>query len=194
MKVVSLFFAMAVALALIVPVFASDSQGANSAQAMVHVRVFVNPNVAVSAVNQTVDAGAVQTGNFTASIDFQVHANLQEVSFQVSASPLFKANDPTQTIIAPIPLNLTAGAVIQPLNGNATGGHSNTAAFTGTGPVVLGFPTWTTEVVQYSSAQASRFSQNVNVKVTWNQGDPELATGEYGGVVQLTALVLPIVP
>jgi hypothetical protein len=177
---------MAATLAAVVPAFA-DLNGSAS----VHVRVLVNPNVAISAVAPTVDAGTVQTGNFTASIDFTVDANKQEVSFQVDASPLFKGNDPTETIVTPIPLNLSAGALIQPINGNATGGHSNTAAFTGPGPTIQGFPTSATEVVQYSSSQNNHFSQNVNVKVTWNQGDPELPTGEYSGVVQITALLLP---
>jgi hypothetical protein len=177
---------MAVALAAVVPAFA-DLSG----QATAHVRVLVNPNVAISAVNPTIDAGTVQTGNFTASIDFKVDANKQEVSFQVDASPLFKGNDPTSTIVAPIPVNLTAGVSIQPANGNATGGHSNSAAFTGKGAAVQGFPTSATEVVQYSSSQNNHFSQNVNVKVTWAQGDPELPTGEYSGVVQITALLLP---
>jgi hypothetical protein len=179
--------AAAALLAAVVPAFA-DLSG----QATAHVRVLVNPNVGIAAVNPTIDAGSVQTGDFTASIDFRVDANKQEVSFQVDASPLFKGNDPTQTIVNPIPLNLTAGVLIQPINGNATGGHSNMAKYTGTtGPIIQGFPTTPTEVVQFSSSQNNHFSQNVNVKVTWTQGDPELPTGEYSGVVQVTALLLP---
>jgi hypothetical protein len=178
---------MAAVLAAVVPAFA-DLSG----QATAHVRVLVNPNVGITAVNTTIDAGTIQTGNFTASIDFKVDANLQEVSFQVDASPLYKGDDPTSTIVLPIPLNLSAGALIQPANGNATGGHSNVAAFSGgTGPIIQGFPTSATEVVQFSSSQNNHFSQNVNVKVVWNQGDPELPTGEYSGIVQVTALLLP---
>ena len=177
----------ALLMAAVGPAFA-DLSGA----AISHVRVLVNPNVAIVPVLSTVDAGTVQTGNFTASIDYQVDANLQEVSFQVDASPLYKGDDPTSSIVHPIPLNLSAGVLIQPANGNATGGHANVAAFSGgTGPIVQGFPTAATEVVQYSSSQNNHFSQNVNIKVVWNQNDNELPTGEYSGVVQLTALLLP---
>jgi len=171
---------------------AGMSFGDTSGSATAAVRVLVNPNVGISAVNPTVDAGTVQTGDFTAGIDFQVDANQQEVSFYVAASALYKGDDPTSTQVNPIPLNLSAGVLVQPANGNATGGHSNTLVFLSSpGPVVNGFPTSQTETAQYSSSQNNHFSQNVHVTVTWTQGDPELPTGEYSGVVQLTALILP---
>ena len=158
--------------------------------AVANVRVLVSPNVSIAPVSPNIDAGSVQTGPFTASIDFTVDANKQEVSFFAEASDLFKGDDPTNTTVAPLPVNLSTGVLVTPANGNATHGHGNTMAFIGsTGGVVNGFPTHMTETVQFSSSQNNHFSQNVNVKVAYTQPDPEQPTGEYSGVVRLTAIV-----
>lgn len=181
------FFVAAAAMA----VWTTSSFADLTGSATAHVRVNVSPNVAIQAVNLTIDAGSVQTGDFTATIDYRVDANKQEVSLWSAVSPLFKGNDPTNLDVVPIPINLSAGVNMQPANGNATGGHSNTAVYLGAGPTVDGFPTMLTETVEYSSSQNNHFSQNVRVIVTWTQDDDERPTGEYSGVVQLTALLLP---
>jgi len=192
----SRIFKMMLAVAVLTGLVAVNQSYADLTNtATTHVRVVVSPNVSLSAVLPTIDAGTIQTGPFSAIIGFRVDANLQEVSFFVAASALYKGNDPTNSTVSPIPVDLGAGALIQPANGNATGGHSNTAAFIGSpGPVVQGFPTSVTETVQYSSSQNNHFSQNVNVTVGWIQNDPERPTGEYSGVVQLTAVVIPLTP
>jgi hypothetical protein len=53
-----------------------------------------------------------------------------------------------------------------------------------------------TSAVEYQSSQAGVFSQEIDVTVTWNTtANPilgsELPTGEYSGVVQLIATILP---
>jgi hypothetical protein len=162
-----------------------------SGSASCHVRVIVDPNVTMGAVASTVDAGSVQTGDFTATCVFRVDANKQIVSFYAEASPLYKGNDPTNSDVAPIPLNLSAGILLQPDNGNAMGGLSNVLSYgTATG-VCDGFPTVLTETKAYESSQNNHFSQNVTLVVSWNQDDPEKPMGEYSGCVRLTALLLP---
>jgi hypothetical protein len=171
--------------------FAIYEQPSSENSASCHVRVMVAPNVTMSSVASTVDAGSVQTGNFTATCVFRVDANMQIVSFFAEASPLYKGNDPTNTDVAPIPLNLSAGILLQPANGNAMGGLDNNLAYGSATGVCDGFPTVVTETKAYESSQNNHFSQNVNVVVTWNQDDPEKPMGEYSGCVRLTALVLP---
>jgi len=181
---------MIVAIAIIAVVaFAAPVFADLGASATVNVSVNVDPNVSVVPINVNVDAGTVQTGTFTAFCQFRVDANSEEVNFQVNASNLYKADDPTTTIY--IPLNLSAGPIVQPVNGNATKFHGNTLAYTGAGPTVCGFSTMTTEVVQFASSQAGVFSQEVDVTVSWLQANPEMPTGEYTGVVQLVTTLLP---
>jgi len=181
---------MIIAIALIavagfaMPVFADTA-----ASATVNVKVDVNPNVSLSPINVNVDAGTVQTGTFTAFCQFMVDANSEQVSFQVNASNLYKGDDPTTTTY--IPLDLSVGPVVQPVNGNATNFHGNTLAYTGAGPTVNGFATETTEVVKYESSQSGTFSQEVDVTVTWIQSNSQMPQGEYSGVVQLLATLLP---
>jgi hypothetical protein len=176
---------------------AATSSADLSNGAVVIVRMTVAANVAIHPVNVNVNIGSFQIGDLTASIDYQVDANKQEVSFFVEASSLYKGDDPTNLTVAPLAVNLSKGVLVSPANGNATGGHGNTLAFSGgTGALVPGdagqlFPTSKTETVQFTSSQNNHFSQNVNIKVTWTITDPEQPTGEYSGVVKLTALVAP---
>jgi hypothetical protein len=182
---------MIVAMAIIaVAMFATPILADTGASATVNVKMNVNPNVGVSAINANVDAGTVQTGDRSALCAFRVDANSQEVYFQVNASNLYKADDVNSLNI--IPLDLGKGATVQPVNGNALNFHGNLLSFTGTpGPVVSGFPTFSTEVVQFQSSQTGVFSQEVDVTVTWLQANPEQVAGEYSGVVQLVATLFP---
>ena len=184
---------LCMAAVLCVALVAQSVRGDTSGSAVAMVRVTVNPNVSITPVNATVNAGTVQMGDFSASIDFTVNANEQDVSFSAAASPLYKGGDPTNSQVNPIPLKLSAGVVITPANGNAMGGHGNTLAFvtSSSQATVQNFPVQTTEIAAFSSSQNNHFSQNVNAVVTWTQVDPEQPTGEYDGVVQLTALLLP---
>jgi len=176
--------AMLAVVALATPIFA-DTNGS----ATVNVAVTVNPNVSVKPMFANVNAGTVQTGSFSAFCQFMIDANSEQVAFQVDASALYKGDDPTTTII--IPVNLSCPVLVQPLNGNALLPHSNCLAFTGTGPTVGNFATSQTEVVTYESSQAGTFSQEVDVTVMYLQSNPQLPQGQYTGVVQLIATLLP---
>jgi len=169
---------------------ASASYAELSGSAVAHVRVVVSPNITITIPSPNVDAGSVQMGDFTATIQYRVDANKQEVSFYAEVSKLYKADDPQGTSVVPIPINLSEGVELKPANGNATGGHSNVMAFTTVGSTVEGYPTEQTEAVEYSSSQNNHFSQLVTVKVTYIQDDPERPTGEYSGVVKLTAFIV----
>jgi len=151
----------------------------------------VMPNVAVAANTPIVDAGTVQTGDFTAMIEFQVDANKQEVQLSVCASELWKGDDPTGLEVLPIPLNLSAGVVIAPTNANPVGGGSNVANYVGPGDPIDGFECQATEAILFESSQNNRFSQPVYVTVTWTQDDNEKPMGQYSGKVRLCAVLLP---
>jgi hypothetical protein len=182
---------MIVAIAIICAVaFVAPIIADTGASATVNVKMTVNPNVSMSAIFANVDAGTVQTGDKSAVCAFRVDANSQEVFFQVNASNLYKADDANSSNV--ILLDVSKGAIVQPVMGNATNFHGNTLNFFGTsGPVVAGFPTASTEQAQFQSSQTGVFSQEVDVTVTWNQTNPEQVAGEYSGVVQLVASLLP---
>lgn len=183
-----------VALALTMVVgYAAASRADTASSASCHVRVLVDPNVAIEPLNSDVDAGSIQYGDFSATCGFRVDANKQEVTFYAEASPLFKADDPTGTEVPPIPLNLSEGILLTPQNGNATGGEDNVLDYVGIvgDGSCEGYPTILTEEKEFSSSQSGHFSQNVTLVVVWNQNDHEKPTGEYSGVVKLTALLMP---
>jgi len=163
-----------------------------TSNAVAHIYATVDPNVAVAAPSAAVDAGAYQTGTVTGTITFRVDANTQAVSLQVCASDLWKGDDPTGTDVDPIALDATAGATILPTNANPIGGASNNGPFTTAGTPVEGFPTQCADPISFESSQNNHFSQDVTVTVQWDQTDPEKPQGEYSGVVQLIAVVLPV--
>jgi len=166
-------------------------RGDTDAGASAHVVVTVDPNVGVSAIAPIIDAGTIQTGDFTATIEFRVDANLQFVTFYAVASPLFKADDPMGIEVSPIPLNLTEGVIIDADNGNPVMAGSNIAAFlSGSTEDIDGYPGVPTEQIKFESSQNNHFSQNIRLTVTWNQDDPEKPTGEYSGKVKLWCLLL----
>jgi len=176
--------AMIAVVGLATPIFADTG-----ASAVVNVQVNVDPNVSLVPINVNVNAGTVQTGTFTAFCQFRVDANSEQVSFQVNASNLYKGDDPTTTIF--IPLDLSVAPIVQPVNGNPLNFASSSLSYTGAGPTVSGFATETTITQAYESSQAGVFSQEVDVTVTWIQNNPEMPTGEYSGVVELIATLLP---
>ncbi len=155
-------------------------------EAVSHVYVEVVANVAVGVVDATVELGTIQTGDFDGTITFRVDANVETIDLQVAVTDLYKGD--SLTAEATIPVSQDAGVLVQPENGNETKGGDNVLAFEGT-TTVNGFPAATTEVGNFESGQTGHFSQDVDVTVTWNQPDPELATGEYSGYVMLTAMI-----
>jgi len=165
------------------------SYGDTQGMAVCTVYVNVDPNVAVAARTATVDAGTVQTGDFSAVCEFRVDANKQQVSLYVCASELYKGDDPSNTEVAPIPLNLSAGVLIDPTNANPLAGGSKVASYVGSGDPVDGFPTQCTEVIPFESSQNNHFSQSVFVTVVWTQDGPEKPLGAYSGKVKLVAML-----
>ena len=167
-----------------------DTEGSASA----HVYVVVDPNVAVSAETPIVDAGTVQTGEFSATICFRVDANLQMVYLYAAASGLYKGDDPTGSEVPPIPLNLSAGIEIAPTNANPVEGGSNIANYQSDQVDIDGFSAVTTDMICFESSQNNHFSQSVYITVWWIQDDPEKPTGEYSGKVKLWAVLMPDQP
>ena len=162
-----------------------------SSSSTAHVIVSVNPNVAVSTVADPAIQN-IQTGAIEVVITYLVEANLQECSLFVEASDLFKGDDPTNGEVAPIPLDTTVPAVIDPVNANPLNGGSMDATWQGGGSPIGQYQTQLSETIEFESSQNNHFSQEVDVTVTWNQDDPEKPTGQYSGMVRLTALVAPI--
>ena len=183
-------FAILLMIALFVVSVGLTIRGDTEGDATATVFVVVDPNVAVTAGTPIVDAGTVQMGQFCATIRFRVDANLQQVSLSVEASDLWKGDDPLGTEVLPIPLDLSAGAVIAPTNAMPLAGGSTTASYTGD-TQIGNFPAKSTELIAFESSQNNHFSQDVFVTVCWNQDDPEKPTGEYSGKVKLNCILLP---
>lgn len=160
-----------------------------SADATAGVFVDVNANVGLVPTTANVDAGAIQTGNFSATVTFRVDANTEQVKFNAAASDLFKGDDPTAPTVPPIPLNSAAGVVFSIDNGMPVQGGTGLMPYVGAG-VIGSYPSLTTGDIVFESSQPGHMSQNVYLKVAWVQADPEKPMGEYSGKVKLTALVV----
>ncbi|MBT8132675.1 MAG: hypothetical protein KJO35_10430, partial [Gammaproteobacteria bacterium] len=117
------------ALALGLFVCAGAANADLESMATAHVFVDVVSNIAVRANQPQVDMGDIQTGVFSTSIEFRVDANHEDIDLACFASDLYKGDDPTNDDVAPIPLFLPAGCLIDPINANPTGGGSSVAAF-----------------------------------------------------------------
>jgi len=181
--------AMLAVVAFATPMFAQTT----AASACVNVSVTVDPAISLLPNNCNVNVGTVTTGCFTADASFTVDANSEQVAFQVNASALYKGDDPTSSIY--IPVNLYAPAYVQPSNANAIlplHPAGNYLCWTGIGPILNGFATMTSEQVLYESSQNNTFSQDVEVYVSYNQGNSQLPQGNYSGVIQLIATILPV--
>jgi hypothetical protein len=185
MKKIALVFAAAAMVAGFSTVSFADTSGSATATVLAK----VNPNIGIKVNTATVDAGSVQTGDFSADIQFQVDANAQFINAFASASGLYKGADPSNTDVAPIPLNTAKGVAIVPTNGNQINNGPNNAAFTVAGDPIGAFPTTKTETITLESSQNGHFSQPINVRVFWNQNDPEKPQGQYTGKVGLYVLL-----
>lgn len=162
------------------------------ADAIAHVYVDVVANVAMQPLTANVDAGDIQSGEFSAICEFRVDVNLQSVNLSVRATDLWKGDDPLGVEVLPIPLYQPPGAMIAPTNANPTGSGTNIGVFD---PAVFfdinGFVALGTNQIEFESSQNNHFSQSVFVTCTWNQDDPEKPVGEYSGFVQLLCLLVP---
>ena len=168
---------------------ASTVTGDTSGDGIARVQVDVNPNVTVGVNTPNVVIPPVQTGQFSATIDFRVDANVQEVCLQVEATYLYKGDDPTNDEVAPIPLDESVPVIVDPSNANPLDGASNEMPLGPTPGSLDGFESRSTGILCFESSQNNHFSQDVLVTVTWDQIDPEQPTGQYSGFVRLIVLL-----
>ena len=168
---------------------ASTVSGDTSGDAIAKVIVTVNPNVTVGVNTAIVDAGTIQTGEFSATIDFRVDANQQQICMQVEATPLYKGDDPLENTVDAIPLAIDVPVIIAPTDASPMGGAENELLLANSGSGIGDFPSFLTDPLCFESSQNNHFSQDVFVTVTWDQVDPEQPTGEYSGRVRLIVLL-----
>lgn len=163
---------------------------ANSVAA--HVYVNVDPNVSVGVLTSNLQLPTVQVGTTTANVGFHVDANQENVWLGVTTTDLYKGDDPTNTSVNPLGVDLPMGATITPVNASPTQGASNVAVYNTSPTTYNGFNAYQTNYINFESSQNGDFSQDVQVTVGWDQNDPEQPQGEYSGYVVLyTALQAP---
>jgi hypothetical protein len=155
------------------------------------VTVTVDPNIGVQPLAMAVDAGTIQTGNFSALLTFRIDANSEQVGMMIEASGLYKGADPTSTMVTPIPVNSSVPVMVMPTYGNAMNNMPNELPWTETvGDPIQGFPTIQTQTVDFESAENGTYSQNVSYQISYNQDDPEKPIGQYTGKVRLTVMLI----
>ena len=155
-------------------------------QAIAHVYLEINPNIAVQAIDSNVNLGTLQTGDVSLPIRFRIDANTEAVKISGWVTDLYKGDDPFNKDVAPIVVNLSNGFPIKPTNAHEIAGGNGIASYTGQTDY-LGFNTHTTEELTFESSQNGHFSQDVLVSPSWKNTDPEKPQGEYSGWVILYA-------
>ena len=160
-----------------------------TSSATANVAVHVVENVAVGVVTSVVDFGNIQTGAFGGPIIFRIDANVQELNLTVAVSNLYKDDAPTSPYF--IPIDAAAGVGVAPVIGSELPtGEDNRLAYDAA-PIFVGpYAGLATVLGRFGSGQNNDFSQEVVVTPSWIQPDNELPTGEYSGLVTLTAVIL----
>ena len=164
-----------------------------SSSATAHVYMNIDPNISVQAIDANVNAGTLQTGDRSVPITFRIDANTEAVSMSTLVTKLYKGDDPRNTDVSPIPVNLSDGVVMEPTNANPINGGSNVAQYTGTGSVTNDKGTFDghlTQQITFESSQNGHFSQNVEITPTWTNEDNEKPQGQYSGYVVLYSAVV----
>lgn len=175
-------------LALVVIGAASYSYADPAASAVAHVTLTINPNIALQVIESHVNMGTTQTGDVQFPIRFRIDANTQSVGISGLVTKLYKGDAPNISEVEPIPVNLTAGLLIDPEFANEVAGGDGIASYVGTADY-LGFAGEVTEALTFESGQNNHFSQDVTVAPTWNNADEEKPQGEYSGYVVLYATI-----
>jgi hypothetical protein len=178
----------AIVLGLIIGLFIAGSAYADpNDMAMLEVQAEIVPNIALGDRGDTT-LSALQTGDVDGIAKFRIDANTQWVSLIVEASNLYKGTDPNSPyyidiLSGPSYIQVVGGAQpVPPVDIELTAAAANLPA----GFVGLGSPSTMVE-----SGQSGHFSQDVDIFITWNNDDPELPTGLYGGYVKLLGAVVP---
>jgi hypothetical protein len=184
---------LVVALALVVVGGLSATVRADltgSATAAVHAKV--SANIAVTPQIPIVDAGSIQTGELSVDVPFMVHANTEAVQLWVIATDLWKGDTPLPGSDAnKIPLQIAEGVVITPQNAGVYGGGSNVSTLINSATFIGAFPAYEFSHINFESADRASFSHPVTVHLNWTVSDNQQAVGDYGGRVQLNAMVMP---
>lgn len=179
---------LVLALALVVIGAVSYAYADFADNAVAHVWVKVNPNIAVSAIDEQVNMQTIQSDDITWPITFRIDANTESVGISGLVTKLYKGDDPTGTEVLPIPVNTSAGLRIDPTNANEVADGDGIAAYVGTGSY-LGFAGELSEALTFESSQDGHFSQDVEVSPTWSNTDEEKPQGQYSGFVVLYATI-----
>lgn len=174
-----------------------------SASATAHVYITIDPNISVQAIDSNVDAGTLQTGDRSVPITFRIDANTEAVAMSALVTKLYKGDDPKGTEVAPIPVNESAGVIMDADFANPINGGENKADYIGSGNVTNNKGTFQgslTKQIIFESSQSGHFSQNVEIIPTWTNEDTiagnEKPRGQYSGYVVLYSAVtdLPASP
>jgi hypothetical protein len=154
-----------------------------------NVQAAVPPSVAVAAIQPTWDLTVLQTGSFSATLTWQIEANVPSVQMMVEASDLFRADDPTNTDVAPIPLDTDRPVVIAAEHATPVAGGSDRVVWVGPGTPIGAFPTSRTETVTFESSQPFIFRQTVSTQIFFNQREAVKPAGTYTGRVKLATMI-----
>ena len=180
---------LAIALLLVNGLAWGQAQTIGSHEVKVEAKVV--PNIAVSGPVDYQFLGELAAGDeggSSALIPFRVHANTEAVKLQVLATDLYKGNDPNSTFI--IPLSDDAPVVVS-TECEAVGQADNSLPWDSTATYEShGQSGKATEVVTFESGQNGTFSIDFDVKLGWQNDDPELPQGYYTGYVKLVAEVV----
>ena len=170
----------------------SPTRADTQATGVARVLVTVPPSIAVAPIQPLWDLSTVQKGSFSAIITWRVEANVQSIQMMLEASDLYKADDPSNTEIAPVPLDSTRPADILAEHATATNGAGSGVSWIGPGAPINNFPTMRSDTVIYESSQLGTFSQLVTTRVYYDQQDAIKPMGQYGGRVRITTLIPPM--
>jgi hypothetical protein len=169
------------------------SSGSPEGSATVAVHAKITANISVQPSQTIVDAGSLQIGDLTANIVFLVHANTEAVQMWVTATDLYKGDQPQNPTVPPIPLKTSAGATISPQGAAPLGGGSNVAILPASQNSTIGnFPAYESGKIVFESQDNGTFSHPVTVTVVWNLTNNEQPQGDYGARVMLSAMVMPM--
>lgn len=196
--------ALAVAGALLVPAAAFADIEFSSIKP---VAVTIAPTIKVSTdPGTTAVTPTLQTGDIKLQVPFRIDANTQWVNIQAFATDLYKADagvvgsqsahkilhsGKVDVTVLPSPDPEALGALV-----GATGpaqltydGNKQSIAPDSTAATVL-WEFYQTNLGRYESGIRGRFSHDIKLGVTWNNGNSELPQGNYSGFVRLYGQVV----
>jgi len=180
--------ALAIGAAAILGSTAAGQQARDSAVAKVVVHV--RPMLSVDTVADTVDTETEPDGRFAAVVGFHVGSNRSRVVMSAAATHLYKGSDPGSPTVPPVVLATDAGVEMATDGANPSGGGTRVAHFVG--PSRIGdFPAVQSERMTFESPDTDRFDQNVRLRLLWQRAGAHNPPGDYGGRINLTAMLLP---